>query len=684
MTVRNIFYRGNGKIEKGKKSVKMREALTLLYLPLSLLFMEVTAKIKVFDKLLDGEFHYLLLLSLSLGFLLSAFSMLFPGKARRIFMKTVLAVTAVWFSFHITYFSNFHAFFSWQTLGQAADVTQFWKEALLAAAGVWYMILAFFVPLVIFCALDILLVPDSAERSLSYALLPLALYMVFHGTGMLWVAWDSRSGEGETPYYYYTYLQSDMEQSFRHYGILNVTGIDIRQLIFGAPDEKLDIPFGERDVEIVSDADKGWNMLAIDFDRAAASTESEKLAELDRYFQSLTPTAKNDYTGMFAGKNLIFITLEGFSDKVIDPEFTPLLYKMATEGFVFKNFYNTTWGGSTASGEYANMTGNLFLTANCLKLSAKTYQPFALGNQFKKLGYNTLAYHNNTYTYYDRHQSHPNFGYTWKAVGNGLELKEIHWPNSDEEMAQLTAGDYLDSDKPFHAYYMSFSGHAGYFFAGNMMSKRHKSDLLPKHQAYSATIQAYFACQYEVELMLRELVNRVEQAGRLEDTVFAFTADHYPYPLNDNCLSELYGLPKSRIRENFDLYRNCFVLWSASMEHPIEVDTPCSTIDILPTISNLFGLPYDARLMTGTDILGDGEHFALLKVDGWSWVSALGSYRGTRRKFSPSADCTLSQEETEKYVKQMNQRIKAKTTYSPQILKVDYYRHIFPFIENQP
>ena len=136
----------------------------------------------------------------------------------------------------------------------------------------------------------------------------------------------------------------------------------------------------------------------IDFDKAAKNAGSTQLKNMDNYFKTVQPTQKNKYTGMFKDKNLIFITLEGFSDKIIDPEFTPTLYKMSTEGFVFKNFYNSIWGGSTATGEYSCMTGNFYTTANCLKLSGSKYQPFALGNQFKKLGYTTLAYHNNSYT----------------------------------------------------------------------------------------------------------------------------------------------------------------------------------------------------------------------------------------------------------------------------------------------
>ena len=108
---------------------------------------------------------------------------------------------------------------------------------------------------------------------------------------------------------------------------------------------------------------------------------------------------------------------------------------MSNEGFVFENYYNSLWGGSTASGEYSNVTGNFYNAANCLRKSGSTKQPFVLGNQMKKIGYKTYAYHNNTYTYYTRNLSHPNFGYSYKGIGNGLTGLKSCWPRSDYEMA---------------------------------------------------------------------------------------------------------------------------------------------------------------------------------------------------------------------------------------------------------
>ena len=79
----------------------------------------------------------------------------------------------------------------------------------------------------------------------------------------------------------------------------------------------------------------------------------------------------------------------------------------------------------------------------------------------------------------------------------------------------------------------------------------------------------------------------------------------------------------------------------------------------------------------------EGDHFALIKVNGWSWISTQGEYNASAKKFTPSAGCTLSEEEKADYISAMNKVIRAKQTYSKQLLDKDYYRHIFKFVSKE-
>ena len=207
-----------------------KEIICVLYLPFSILYMEILAKLSLFGTVFDKMFGYLLFFSMSMGFLLSGVAMVISGKGRRKFYYIVLSVLAVWFSFHVSYYGNFHTFFSWQNIGQAKDVTQFWREAIVAALNMWNVILGFFVPLIIMGAIGILIIPDKSKRSLSWFLISVASFgLLFFPARIIMVVTNNHKDDF-TPYYYYTYLQNDLDMSFKYYGIITVRIICLRIL----------------------------------------------------------------------------------------------------------------------------------------------------------------------------------------------------------------------------------------------------------------------------------------------------------------------------------------------------------------------------------------------------------------------------------------------------------------------
>ena len=150
-------------------------------------------------------------------------------------------------------------------------------------------------------------------------------------------------------------------------------------------------------------------VLNVDYDylKEIGSDEVDKITD---YVFSMTPSMTNDYTGLFEGYNLIYITAEGFSTAAIDQKLTPTLYQLTHTGVVANEYYVPLWQTSTSDGEYVNLTGLIPDQQFSMTRSAVNSQPFSLANYFKAEGASCFAYHNNTLSYYDRHLSHPNFG----------------------------------------------------------------------------------------------------------------------------------------------------------------------------------------------------------------------------------------------------------------------------------
>lgn len=684
-----------------------RNFFFFLFFPLAVFFMEAMFHFSLYGEFPIVTFLLIFLFSFAYGFLVNGIALLLPLKANRIFTLVMLVITTLVIVSQYIYTNIFGGFYTVSVMALGADAINNFSDMLFAAINKsWLGIILLFIPLIIF-AIKFKKYAPAFSPTFSFRIYLLVIALLLHLLAVGIVGLD-KSDIGNSNSYYYKNTFEELE-SVKRFGVVTNMRLDIKALLFGIQDveigpnvgdvthnfEKLPVPdtTGEttsatEEIDPPAPIVYGDNVMDIDFETLIANENNSDIKAMHEYFSGLTPTKQNKYTGMFKGKNLIFLTLEGFSYTTIDKERTPTLYMMANNGFVLENFYTSLWGGSTATGEYAAMTGNFHSSAKCLGWMGGNSMPFALGNQFSKLGYKTYAFHNNSYTYYSRNESHPTMGYEFIAIGNGLEDDPINengdlmtskWPRSDYEMALATLPYYINSEEPFHVYYMTVSGHAEYNFMGNTMARRHQD--IVADLPVSETLKAYHASQYEVELMLAELVRALDEAGKLNDTVFVMSSDHYPYGMTDALLGELYGMPENGIRKNVDLLKNTCIIWCADMEEPVIVDKPCSAIDIIPTVSNLFGLEYDSRLLMGTDILSDSDTLVILNClfDGpsWCWMTQYGLYNSSTKTFAPAEGFTASQEDIDAYVKQMNNVLWAKRRYSPMILEKDYYSHVF-------
>jgi phosphoglycerol transferase MdoB-like AlkP superfamily enzyme len=401
----------------------------------------------------------------------------------------------------------------------------------------------------------------------------------------------------------------------------------------------------------------------IDFDGFIKNEQEEKLKEMDEYFSKVKPTSKNKYTGKFSGKNLILITAEGFSPYAIDKNLTPTLYKLYEEGFKFEDFYTPLWGVSTSDGEYVACTGLIPKTGVwSMYESSKNYMPFCLGNQLRSIGYNTFAYHDHYFDYYKRNLSHPNMGYEYKGLGNGLDIKET-WPESDLEMMDVTVPEYIEQ-QPFHTYYMTVSGHLRYSFEGNAMANKNK--IAVENLNYSDNVKAYLAANIELDKAIESLVTQLETKGIADDTLIAISPDHYPYGLEISEISELAG---HDVETNFELYKGVFLLWSKGIESEL-IHKPCSSLDILPTLSNLMGIQYDSRLFMGSDIMSDSEPLVLFSNR--SWITDKATFNASTGELKSKNNSIVDNN----YEDKISEIVKDKFKYSSLILENDYYELI--------
>ncbi len=589
---------------------------------------------------------------------------LFNEKVNRIVSYFILFFYTFITLAQIVYYNFYDSIFSFFSLTTGTgQVMQFWQMILEVIARIWYVFALILVPLILYYIFNKKIFKFNKLR-LKDILLNLVL-LVFSLTMILVeVTYDNKGVYSLNRLIYKTHAPM---LTINKTGLWSMQAIDLYRYIFGFEEEVEVSTVEETPEKVELEKEKEYNKIDIDFESLIEKESNSTVKNMHKYFSSVVPSEKNKYTGLFKGKNLIFITAEAFDTIAIDKDITPTLYKMANNSYIFTNYYQPLYPVSTSDGEYMNLT-SLIPKEGVWSFykSSKISMPMGFGTMFKNEGYTSYGFHNHTYKYYDRHLSHPNIGLSYIGCGNGLEKKMNckRWPNSDYEMIEATTDYYLNDEKPFATYYMTVSGHLNYNFYGNSMSARNKNKV--KNLKYSDAIKAYYAAQIELDKAMELLLKKLEEKGVLDDTLIIMGPDHYPYGLTQKQMNEVSNIDRS---DKFENYHTTLIMYNPSIEKTV-IDKTISGLDLLPTIYNLYGIEFDSRLLMGRDIFSDSEHIVILSDR--SWITEAGRYNSVTRKFTK----TTEEEMDDNYIDRINSIVNNRFSMSALILDNNYYKKV--------
>ena len=640
----------------------MKKLNLLIYYILFIVYEELVFSCIIF-KTFPASFGLIILFSIPIAIVLNLITSVFKPKVNKIITYIITIALIIIFGAQIVYYSMYEAIISFFSMMHGGQVTEFMEVIIDVVLRNWYGILLFIIPLIILIILSKKKVITFEKNSIKQIAIKITSVLIIQLIALLCVNFINTDDMYSNKNLYYNIHVPKVTAN--RMGLLTTMRLDLQRFIFGF-EEKLSVQTNAIPKEEEKDS---YNITYIDFDKLIKNEEDNTIKEMHKYFSSQEASKKNKYTGMFKDKNLIVLVGESFSSLAIREDLTPNLYKLYKEGFQFDNFYTPIFPVSTADGEYITDTSLIPKEGvwSFLRV-AGNYMPYSYANVFEKQGYSSNAYHNHTATYYERDKYIETMGYnSYLAVGTGLEdrMDTSNWPNSDYEMVKTTVDDYINNEK-FMAYYMTVSGHMNYTKIGNMMVYRNWDQV--KDLPYSNKAKGYLAANIELDKAVGELLSRLEQAGKLEDTVIVISGDHYPYGLTLDEINELSTFERD---DKFEKFRMPFLIWSGSMKGPIKVEKIGSSLDVLPTVLNLFGAEFDSRLLMGRDILSDSDPIVIFSDR--SFITDKGRYNSLTEQFTPNEGVTVE----EGYVDKINTIIYKKYQMSRLILENDYYKHVF-------
>ena len=466
-----------------------------------------------------------------------------------------------------------------------------------------------------------------------------------------------------------------------NYGVVVYIFLDIKNQITGITSEDIllleskELEEKPQEEEPVTDYtriidDTAWKTL---IDNTTNSTYNT----VNNYLINRSITPKNEYTGLFKGKNLIIILMESVNEIAIyNQEYFPTLYKMYHEGISFKNNYSPRNNCSTGNNEMTVLTSlwtiNNTCTANSYNKN-KYYQ--ASFNVFNREGYKTAAFHDYTQKFYFRGTSLPNMG---ASAYYGVEKLGIPYSTSyteadDKDMFKAAKQYYMD-DAPFMVYFATVTPHQSYT-ASQTCSDRYFAKY--KELGYSDYLSRYLSKMQVFDEAMKELLDELEESGELDNTVIAMFGDHFPYGLTDNDINDFFNKNNAgyTINRNSTTNKNVdktpMLIYNSTLESPIQVTDYTTIIDLLPTLLNLFDMNYDPRLYLGTDALSE-THVSRAYFSDKSWVDENGFYYAPNNKMTYTSD--------KKYdaatIASINKEISQRQNMSATLIQNNYFKYL--------
>lgn len=630
-----------------------------------LTFIVVALNELIFELLAFGALENIVLkiiFLMQISILLNIFC-LFGKKVNKIIINIFLILFTLLYISQYIYYTIFESALGLYDILKSGQVAQFATPLFTILKNNILQLLLFLLPLVTFWIINkwIEFKQNTKKQIIYLCIIFICLYLV----STLIINLSSNNEIFSIKNLYYNI--NNETQNLKKFGVITAGRLDLQRTVFSFKEKQLYQYEDESGNVKILDSSK-YNMIDMDFDELIANESDDEIKEIHKYIKSQEPTEKNEYTGKYKDKNLIVIIGEAFSLQAINKDVTPTLYKIYNESIQFKNFYTPLFPVSTADGEY--LTDTSLLPAEGVwsieEVNNNVY-PYTYGNILKKYGYETYAYHNYHYDYYKRDIYFETMGYdTYLSWGNGLEerMDFSQFPASDYDMIKSTVDDYINDDK-FVAYYITISGHMNYDETNAMVNKNWSS---VKDLPYSKKAKSYLATQIELDKAVEELINTLEEKDKMKDTVIVITGDHYPYGLTENELKEL--ITYDIVDYDLDKFRMPFIIYTGEDQSDIVVEKNACSLDVLPTVLNLFGVDYDSRLLMGKDIFSNSE--PLIIFSNRSFITQNERYNSNSGTLY--RDGLLVQDE--EYIRKIKQQIYYKYRYSRLILEKNYYSKI--------
>ena len=371
------------------------------------------------------------------------------------------------------------------------------------------------------------------------------------------------------------------------------------------------------------------------------------------FYSEKNESKTNEYTNIFKDRNVIVIHAESMQNVALNTSFngnevTPNVNRLKNEGIYFSNYYAQASGGTSSDSEFTFSTSLLPVTNGAVAISYWNREYETLQKLLKKDGYRTISMHANTGDFWNRNNFHKKLGYDKFYSKQDYNIDEVIGLGLSDKSFFKQSVEKLKKEKEEN----------GKFMATMIMLSNHTPfDDLDKYGEFDVDIKEqvtktnengeevtedvsypymegtklgnYFKSVHYADSALGELVNELDEAGLLENTVLVIYGDHdAKLPKKDYV--RLYNYDKTtdgivdKTSEGYtsvDYYKYeldrsvPFIIWTKDKKFNKTVNTAMGMYDAMPTLANMLGVKPTYAL--GHDIMNLDDNIVVFPNGNW-------------------------------------------------------------------
>jgi phosphoglycerol transferase MdoB-like AlkP superfamily enzyme len=405
----------------------------------------------------------------------------------------------------------------------------------------------------------------------------------------------------------------------------------------------------------------------------------------DYYEINTKEDTKNKYTNIYENKNVISIHAESIMNYLIGLEIngvevTPNLNKLAGEGMYFSNFYSQESVGTSSDTEFTFNTSLMPANSGTVFVSYWDREYVSTPKLLKEKDYYTFSMHANNCTMWNRNNMHPSLGYDKfycytdsftidETIGLGLSDKSFF------KQAVPIIEEINKNNKRFYGNLIMLTNHTPW----NDIDEYSEFDVTMKYTDENGVEQtapylegtmlgSYIKAVNYADQAIGQLINDLDTAGLLDDTVIVIYGDHDSKIKKSEYIRYYNYIPETNtIRDkddpeyvnvdyySYELNRSVpFIIWNKNNKKSIKVDKVMGMYDVMPTLGNMLNIynPY----ALGNDIFSVDENVVTFP-DG-NWLTNKMYYNSQKEEGMPlNYDEPVSVDYINKYTKEAEEKI---------------------------